>query len=40
MLAYTYINKGHFALLDKPVPELQHPHDALVRAECAGIHSL
>ena len=37
MLAYTYINKGHFALLDKPVPELQHPHDALVRVTLGSI---
>ncbi len=30
MLAYTYIEKGQFRLLDKPVPRLQQPTDALV----------
>lgn len=30
----TYIEKNHFALLDKPKPELKHPRDRiLVRAD-------
>ena len=33
MLAYTYIEKGQFRLLDKPVPRLQQPTDALVRLD-------
>lgn len=39
MLAYTYIKEGHFALLDKPVPGLQHPHDAVVRVTLGSICS-
>ena len=31
MKAYTYIEKGHFALIEKPKPELQEPTDAIVR---------
>ena len=31
MKAYTYIEKGHFALTEKPKPELQEPTDAIVR---------
>ena len=31
MLAYTYIEHGKFSLLEKPVPQLKDPKDALVR---------
>ena len=31
MKAYTYIEKGKFALIDKPKPELQEATDAIVR---------
>ncbi len=37
MLAYTYIDKGHFELLDKPRPQLQSPHDAIVRVTLGSI---
>ena len=37
MLAYTYIEKGQFRLLDKPVPQLQQPTDALVRVTLGSI---
>ena len=37
MLAYTYIEKGQFWLLDKPVPRLQQPTDALVRVTLGSI---
>ena len=37
MLAYTYIEKGQFRLLDKPVPRLQQPTDALVRVTLGSI---
>ena len=30
MLAYTYISPGKFELIDKPMPELQSPRDAIV----------
>lgn len=30
MKAYTYIEKGKFALIDKPKPELQEATDAIV----------
>ena len=31
MKAYTYIEKGKFALIDKEKPQLQEPTDAIVR---------
>lgn len=37
MLAYTYIDKGRFELLEKPMPRLQSPHDALVRVTLGSI---
>ncbi len=37
MLAYTYIEKGQFRLLDKPVPQLLQPTDALVRVTLGSI---
>ena len=37
MLAYTYIEKGRFLMLEKPVPELKDPCDALVRVTLGSI---
>ena len=37
MLAYTYIEKGKFALVEKPKPELQNPRDAIVRITLGSI---
>ena len=37
MLAYTYVEKGKFALREKAVPRLQDPQDALVRVTLASI---
>ena len=37
MLAYTYISKGNFQLLDKPKPTLLHPRDAIVRVTLGSI---
>ena len=37
MKAYTYIEKGHFALIEKPKPELQEPTDAIVRVTLGSI---
>ncbi len=37
MLAYTYVEKGRFALLDKPKPHVKDPHDALVRVTLSSI---
>jgi len=37
MKAYTYIERGRFALLDKPKPALQDPRDAIVRVTLASI---
>lgn len=37
MLAYTYINKGDFRLLEKPEPQLQNPRDAIVRVTLGSI---
>lgn len=37
MLAYTYIEKGKFQLLDKPKPILQHDRDAIVRVTMGSI---
>ena len=39
MLAYTYIEKGRFALVDKPRPGLQGPRDAVVRVTLGSICS-
>ena len=39
MLAYTYIEKGKFALVDKPIPKLQAPTDAIVRVTMSSICS-
>ena len=37
MLAYTYVAKGRFELLDKPKPVLQGSRDAIVRVTLASI---
>ena len=37
MLAYTYLEQGRFALLDKPKPTLLHDRDAIVRVTLASI---
>ena len=37
MLAYTYVEKGTFRLLDKPRPTLLHPRDAIVRVTLGSI---
>lgn len=37
MLAYTYIEKGKFQLLEKPEPVLLHDRDAIVRVTLASI---
>ena len=37
MKAMTYIEKNHFALLDKPKPELKHPRDAIVKVTLSSI---
>lgn len=37
MLAYTYMEKGKFALLDKPVPVLQDSRDAIVSVTLGSI---
>ncbi len=39
MLAYTYIEKGKFALIEKEKPVLQHEQDAIVRVTLASICS-
>ncbi len=39
MKAYTYIEKGHFALVEKPRPALQEPTDAIVRVTLGSICS-
>lgn len=39
MLAYTYIGKGDFRLVEKPVPELLGPKDAIVRVTLGSICS-
>ena len=39
MKAYTYIEKGKFALIDKPKPELQEATDAIVRVTLGSICS-
>ena len=37
MLAYTYLEQGRFALLDKPKPTPLHDRDAIVRVTLASI---
>ncbi|MCM1515735.1 MAG: alcohol dehydrogenase [Paraprevotella sp.] len=37
MLAYTYIEKGKFGLMEKPRPELAGPRDAIVRVTLGSI---
>ena len=39
MKAYTYINKGEFALVDKPKPTIIEPTDAIVRVTLGSICS-
>ena len=39
MKAYTYIDKGHFELQDKPKPTLKDPKDAIVKVTLASICS-
>ena len=39
MKAHTYIEKGHFALIDKPRPVLLEPTDAIVRVTLGSICS-
>lgn len=39
MLAYTYIDKGHFTLVEKPKPTLIEPTDAIVRVTMSSICS-
>ena len=37
MQAYTYIEKGMFALVEKPKPVLMEPTDAIVRVTMSSI---
>ena len=39
MLAYTYIENGKFALVEKPKPTLIEPTDAIVRVTMGSICS-
>ena len=39
MLAYTYMEKGRFELIEKPKPLLLHPQDAIVRVTLSSICS-
>lgn len=39
MLAYTYVEEGKFALIEKEKPVLQHEQDAIVRVKLASICS-
>lgn len=39
MLAYTYVKKGQFALMEKPKPQLQNDRDAIVRVTLSSICS-
>ena len=39
MLTYTYIEKGKFALTEKPRPTLCHDRDAIVKVTLASICS-
>ena len=37
MLAYTYMEKGRFELIDKPEPCILNPGDAIVRVTLGSI---
>lgn len=37
MLAYTYIKHGTFQMMEKPVPEIKDPRDAVVRVTLGSI---
>ena len=37
MKTYTYIDKGHFALLEKPESRILDPKDAIVKVTLASI---
>lgn len=37
MLAYTYVEKGRFELIDKPVPQLQGQRDAIMKVTLGSI---
>ena len=39
MKAYTYIEKGQFELLDKPIPLILDPKDAVVKVTLGSICS-
>ena len=39
MLAYTYLEKGKFELMEKPKPVLLHERDAIVKVTLASICS-
>lgn len=39
MLAYTYTSPGKFELIEKPIPALQAPRDAIVRVTLSSICS-
>lgn len=39
MLAYTYMEKGRFELIEKTKPVLLHPQDAIVRVTLSSICS-
>ena len=39
MLAYTYLERGKFALLDKPKPVLLDPGDAVGRATLDSVYT-
>ena len=39
MIAYTYIEKGKFALVEKPKPVLMEATDAIVRVTMSSICS-
>ena len=39
MLAYTYVEKGRFELIEKPMPELHSERDAIVRVTLSSICS-
>ena len=39
MLTYTYLEKGKFALIEKPKPILLHERDAIVKVTLASICS-
>ena len=39
MLAYTYVSRGRFELMEKPRPTLQDSRDAIVRVTLASICS-